>query len=205
MIGGDLLNLTMFGRHGHTERDVNFRHTLQVGAKVLDAFAHVVDEIVICPGNHDARLVHKMRAMTGGFGFHEIMSMIIHEMTPGIIAQENLIYTERNFFIYNDQWAIVHPKNYSKIPGKVPRDLAQIHQLCVVSGHTHHAPCAVATHDGRFMGLENGCMLDISNEEYLQDMDSYPHHKRGFTELIKAPDGVTRYRQHSEMKLNLDP
>jgi predicted phosphodiesterase len=200
LIGGDLMDLCMFGDYGHNDKDSSARKTIEDTAYILRALYQVFDEIYICQGNHDLRFT---KAIKGKLGFDELMDMIRYRVSSHILM-DHLHTSPRNFILCQDNtWAIVHPKNYSKIATTVPRKLAELHQMNIIGGHTHHPPSFASTSNGKFVGLENGCIQDRSVVSYLKDMDLFPQHMYGFTELIKCPDGKTRFRQISEQDLNL--
>ena len=201
VIAGDFLDFTMFSDFGIDDRDINFRKSIAMGSQVLASFAKMCDFIVVTPGNHDMRLVKKMKKMTGGFGFREIMQLMLsEEILRPVLGKFS--HSGRNFCIINNQWAAVHPVSYSKIPGKVGLDLAVRHQVNIINGHTHHPPAVMPSPCGKFVALENGCMSDSTAQGYLQNMTTFPQHVNGFTILMKCKD-KTRFKQISAQDIRL--
>jgi len=207
VIAGDFCDFNMFSNHGQVEKDTSFRQAITFAGLVMDSLAAVFHRIHICPGNHDVRPQRIIKKLTGDFGFWVVFKLIQDAMTPGIILSRNISMTERNFIEINtDQefpWAAVHPVSYSKIPNKVPTDLATRHQVCVVSGHTHHPPSFGNTPCGKFVGLENGALLDTRYTTYTTNMSMFPQHMNGYTLLIRCKD-KTKFAQYSQQGFNYE-
>jgi len=199
IIGGDFLDLSMFSQFGHNNKDSDAKKSIEDGAIVLRALYKLFDYIYMCAGNHDERF---MKALNGHLGFDDLMKMLRSDIR-GHIPDTHLLTTSRNFILCQDKtWAIVHPRNYSKIATTVPRKLAELHSMNVISGHTHHPPGYASTSNGLHVGLENGCIQDKSLVGYLKDMTLFPKHMFGFTILLKCNDGKTRFKQISEQDMN---
>lgn len=147
-----------------------FVQSLKVGKRVLRTLLGVFDRIEIIMGNHDVRL----NRVTNG-ELH--LGMLLQELTP--------VQVSCYHFCYLDDILIAHPKNYSKIPLSVSRELADINRCRVIMGHTHHLCWGYSK--GGYEVAESGCMRDPLRTEYkAMRKTRHPRWNPGFVFVLNG-------------------
>jgi len=197
-IVGDLVDFTAGYKFGHSEVDHSMRQSIRDAGYLLTAFAKVFDVIVYTKGNHDDRVSKKMDKL---LGFPELVVLIRDAMESRCILDDNFLWSDYNYSIVNGSYMTVHPHNYSRLACTVPRKIAERHQISVITGHSHHAPSFVPTVCGRFVAIENGCLVQREKVGYTKDITTFPLHQNGFTILQVDNKGRTRFALVSDLSL----
>jgi len=167
VIAGDLLANDALGYWPSEDTDESGRYTvedsLQDGGRVLEALFQHFKRIVIIKGNHDQRGTRVKE-----WGFFEMMRR----------SWENLGDLDISFY----KWCIIQGKRvehfgaYAKVPGSVSRDRAEIEQMDVAGGHTHHLSM-VFTKDGQHQAIELGhCTLP--EKRYYKTVNGTTRHPK---------------------------
>lgn len=122
------------------------------------------EDIYYCPGNHEIRMLNKLERK---LQFKTLLKMAM----SGIEQSGTVIHvTEYPRILMKginrpDTW-LGHPRDYSRIRGRIPSRLASVFHTNIVTGHTHHL--SLSTDDSnRYYTVETGCLADPSKQEYL--------------------------------------
>jgi hypothetical protein len=138
---------------------------LEEGKAILEELFQHFSKIAVIKGNHEARAA-RVREM----GFFRMMEK----------RWEELGDLELSFYKWcevrsgGETFRIEHPGNYSKVPGSVVRDRAEIEHSHVLAGHTHHLSLSF-TKTGKHLAGDLG------------------HCTRPRARYYKAVDGTTRH------------
>lgn len=165
VIAGDFLALDALGFWPCEDTDESDNYTvadsLLDGELVLQSLFQWFTRIVLIKGNHEQRGTRAKE-----LGFFRMMQR----------AWEDLGELEISFY----KWCkvqgrrIEHPGNYSKVPGSVVRERAEIEGCDVAGGHNHHFSWSF-TRDGNYAAIDLG------------------HCTRPETRYYKMVNGTTRH------------
>jgi predicted phosphodiesterase len=146
------------------------------------------DGVYVVTGNHDMR---------------------VRWATNGQLGLDTLIYSGKVTitpigYLYlcskSVDWKITHPKNYSKIPGSVARQIAINEDINVVAAHSHHLSWSV-TSNGKYVAIDGGHCRDVYRTAYKVEADTtYPKWCSGFT-VIKDGFGYILSKQFTDWSL----
>ncbi|MFA5247885.1 MAG: hypothetical protein WCX79_00405 [Candidatus Paceibacterota bacterium] len=192
-IDGDFLdcdNLSIFTSVTESNRSVSitWKAEKDEGRKIMTRLLEWFEEIYICSGNHENRII----ALTGGKeGFKDIvLAMMPRNIT--ISDYERRVHsTTDDFMILNhncvdengndriQEWMLCHPKNFSILPLRVAR------ALCAKFGkniHMAHGHNLLQGRDisGRFICIEGGGLFDREALEYTCKTTTHPVMRSGF-------------------------
>jgi hypothetical protein len=190
IFAGDLFNNTMFSRHGpgintHIE---TFKGALEIaGAMIREILdSTVIREIHIIPGNHDEWWIkHNSLHM----GMRELVTLAYPEGAPfnGPVYVYELPSIQAS--IDDKSWTFMHPGVYSRISGKVARDMADLYQMNVGVAHGHHLGMVYST-NGKYDAVELGGLFDERYFDYKhQKITSHPAWRSGFV-VIEDGDPI---------------
>ncbi len=192
-IDGDFLdcdNLSIFV--SNTESNVNKTITWQgekvEGQKIMTRLLEWFDDIYICAGNHENRIV----ALTGGKeGFLEI----IHDIMPENITiadyrkrvhatiDDHMFLNHEYIDEYGEkqiqEWMLCHPKNFSILPLRVARALSAKYGKNIHMAHGHNL-LQGRDISGKFICIEGGGLFDREAMEYTCRTTTYPMMRSGF-------------------------
>ncbi len=126
--------------------------------KIITSMTEWFDEVYIISGNHCKRL---------RWGTHgEFTADFLLADIPGVITTP---FSRLYLTSGKQEWLICHPKTYSKVPGTLARDIAEIENINVVAAHTHLLSWSI-TKDGRHLALDGGHCRDASRTLYKVEM-----------------------------------
>lgn len=192
-IDGDYLdcdNLSIFTSATESNREVSitWKAEKDEGRKVMTRLLEWFDEIYICAGNHENRII----ALTGGKeGFKDI----ILAMMPRNITIENyerrvrsttddfMIMRHKYFNEYGEEriqeWRLCHPKNFSILPLRVARALAAKFEMNIHMAHGHNLLMG-RNISGKYICIEGGGLFDREALEYTCRTTTHPVMRSGF-------------------------
>lgn len=148
VVAGDFLAFDEFSNWPSEEGDTKrtLADTLWSGGDVLKSLFEWFDEISIIKGNHEQR----------GTRRKELALFQLMEQTWSELGSLNISYYKWCRAVSGGKtFRIEHPGNYSRVPGAVVRDRAEIEQESTLGAHTHHCSWSV-TKDGRFEAVDLG-------------------------------------------------
>lgn len=143
---------------------------LDIAVAVLRALSRQFDRISLLEGNHEKRL---NRFVEGNL----TTSYLIKMACPGV---QTTYFSQVELLSGGKEWLVCHQKNYSKIPGSVPREIAEVQRKNVVCAHTHHLSES-QTKCGTLMAIDGGYCRDEKRTMYkVQDVTRHPKWNPGF-------------------------
>jgi hypothetical protein len=192
-IDGDFLdcdNISIFTSVTESNRQVSitWKAEKDEGRKVMTHLLEWFEEIYMCAGNHENRII----ALTGGKeGFKDIiLSMMPKNIT--ISDYEKRVHsTTDDFMILNhtyvdedgnnqvQEWRLCHPKNFSILPLRVARALCNKFEKNIHMAHGHNLLKGRSI-SGKFACLEGGGLFDRAALEYTCKTTTHPVMRSGF-------------------------
>lgn len=185
IIGGDFTALDSVSSWATVYRSAGAMGLLQelvFATRVLESAFTWFDNIYAIMGNHEWRLG---RALDGQLGPYDVIKTSAGEV---IVKPYDYMYLNTS----RGRVKVIHPKNYSRTPLAVPRNVIAVEEpRChILSTHTHHSASGLDP-SGHYELMEIGCLRDPLRTQYKQQHQSnHPQWVQGFA-VIK--DGW-RYR-----------
>lgn len=168
IIDGDFFDFQTISKF-KKDADHKLKLEFTMGRKILQSLLNQFDEIYLIPGNHDERL--------GRFVDYEFDLNFLFEV---LIPDNKISITSYRYCILNEDWRITHPHNYSKVKGSVAQELADVHQMNIIMGHTHYTSFSY-NKSGTFECYEIGGLFDKNKIEYYNVKDTRnPKWNNGF-------------------------
>lgn len=174
LMAGDFWNMNALARFepGMGQSDQGKGGELEtewrMGRVVMDKLLDTFQEIIVLFGNHDWRFARKLGYT---IQFKAAMEMLFTGLDTGRLRFTNLDHAYVRTALHD--WYIAHPESYTKIPLRNARELADIHDMSVMTAHSHHMAWGYAK-NGRHMVVELGGLFDRSKTAYLQRTTTYP-------------------------------
>lgn len=171
----DLFDFEVLSDHTKTGDVLPLSKELRVAGSLIQYLTHHFD-LYMFDGNHGRRMTRRLKEPIE-------MRQVIYAALEGREVRNRIITTEREMLTMDTNWLFAHPTTMSsKIPGKVPSDLAVKYQRNVLSGHTHKRGYMSA---GAFIGLEVGCSLSSNAIWYKEHgANNYVPFELGFALII---------------------
>lgn len=178
IINGDFMASDGLSAHPPPPKDIaptpSFDSDKRVAKSIIRALARQFFDITLLEGNHERRLSRFT------FG-NETVSHMINEF-----AEDAGIGIRASYFAHVDlisggkEWLVCHQKNYSRQPGSVARDIAEIQRKNVICAHTHHLSES-QTKCGQLMAIDGGYCRDEKRTMYkVADITRHPKWNPGF-------------------------
>ena len=179
VIAGDLMNMDALSRHEMKQiEEGSLPGEIEAANKAMIAILDTFERVILTRGNHDERWA---RALQNKLMFTESMRVLLHDVPAE--AKKRLLITESDHvYVHTSQgkWLFCHTRSYSRIPGKVPSDIALIEMCNVGAGHRHHFGVSHASNG--FTVLELGGFFDGNSTEYLHYYkNNFPKWQQGYT------------------------
>jgi hypothetical protein len=147
---------------------------MQTGAEIILGLSEWFEEFLLITGNHDERVYV---ATMGEVSFGDYL----HDLVPGVKITP---FWQAYLHSGEEDWLICHQANYTKQPGVVARDIAEIQHINVLAAHTHHLSFSLDK-SGNYMCVDGGHCRDVERTLYKQrKMSRYPAWSSGFV-MIK--------------------
>lgn len=169
VIVGDGLNLGAFSSWG-ANPEYPWSREQDAAAIWLHTMRKHFKKIYWLKGNHEHRI---SRRTENQMGYRELVRALMFraaEITGETLVYNpndgELVFSDYQFSLLGDKWLLAHPGNYSVIAGRVASTLAEKFRRHIVGAHGHGAG-EIQTRDGRFYGIELGCMCDILRTDYI--------------------------------------
>lgn len=175
IINGDLIDANQISRHAgsYARRGAEFGNDLDAAEHVLNILTECFEHVYMDAGNHDMRMIHRFG---GEMSFQRAMKMI------GTF--NNLKVSSRSFLHVNNDVLVCHPRQYSKVRGKLAQDLALVKHKHVLTGHQHHSAKTISV-DGRWQACDSGCIADTKHQDYVRnEASTYAEPVEGFAAIF---------------------
>lgn len=190
ILNGDVMDLNAISKHAgsYWRRGQELEDDMRAAEVIIAHLCQKFERIWWISGNHDTdRLV---RAFKGEIQAQRLLQMVG--------KQANLKITVRSYMDVNETIRVCHPRQYSKIRGKMTQDLSQRWQKTIVAGHLHHSastqsPC------GRFQAIEVPGLQKTDIQDYIRnELNTMPEPCNGFAvivgELVQVFDKFTPWK-----------
>lgn len=180
LIVGDWINCDAFSYYPPIVPEISFFTECQGSRDLIARYNEHFDLILLTLGNHEKRYLKSKRGM---LSVNELMGNISHYEKTFKISP----YPYVNIVSGGVKWRATHPRDYSRITGKLGDELAQKHQSNMVLLHQHHVG-KVMDSWGRYVIIDGGGIFDVQKMAYVALADSrMPAMVNGFTVI---QDGV---------------
>lgn len=169
VIPGDLFDQPMFSKYEHKDKTNEFEIEATATEQFVLKLCELFEDVIILPGNHDLRILKMLNYKWDFVSF-----------VKKLIRHEKLIISNYPKLIVNDEWRIIHPKNYSTIRTRVPARKSLLEEQSIISCHGHHA--GIAPSDNNKHVVVEACVLcDTRKVAYLAENETlYPKWVEGF-------------------------
>ena len=179
IINGDFLALDCFSNWMRSAvYKLSLDDEIDQAKQVLLTMNNQFKRIVWSTGNHERRVAYR------------VDGQLNHSKLFETIDRNALTISEYGYCILQSgppgsiPWFITHPKNYSRIPLSLARELAAARLMHILSGHTHHQAMG-RDRSGRFWLVDGGCCRDVSKTRYKSvEVTTHPAWNSGFTIII---------------------
>jgi hypothetical protein len=159
-IGGDLVDLSSLCYWGRQIR-IELQDELDAGKDVLKAISRNFEHKVLCGGNHERRLVRQLKDSIS----------LVQALDQFLETGTNTKTTNRTWFWLRSggqKFKVGHPRNYSKVPGRVPYRLAEKYHCHIITGHGHVWAQARDISDSYWV-IDAGCCLYPKGVAWLEE------------------------------------
>lgn len=165
VIAGDLLHLDSFSSFFPHQPEADFLIERKEATSTVRTLLKTFDEIDLTWGNHEQRI---SRFVNYKYSFEVLMRWIFQDLTKAEHKRIRISNLDHLMYKTEDRvFRVCHPNSFSKIPLKIPRELAQKYGTSVINAHSHHCAMGVAP-DGHNLIFEGGGLFDKSKTEYIQ-------------------------------------
>ena len=128
IINGDFIALDSFSAWAKsTVSRIAFSDEKEPAIQILKLFLSHFPKIVIITGNHERRLPHLVDG-------HISVGTFFTTLAGVEFSEYAFCYLRSG----GKKFLCCHPDNYSRVPLTVARGIASIHQINVITGHSHH-------------------------------------------------------------------
>ena len=164
LIVGDWLNCDAFSYYPPIVPDISFETECRASRDLIAHYSEHFELILLTLGNHEKRYLKSKRGM---LSMNELMGHISHYEKAFRISP----YPTVKIVSGGVPWLATHPRDYSRITGKLGDDLAQKHQSNIVVLHQHHVG-KVMDSWGRYVVIDGGGVFDTRKMAYVALEDS---------------------------------
>lgn len=210
IIAGDFFNYDRFSKWPSSGLEVDWLDEKIAAREVFKSLMEIQKKVGFTiywfGGNHEARIWHLLGARED---FATIVDQVVdlgktkkfvlytnfeylylfpeplrYEIERGLRKLEDLSMRERE-----KCWMVCHPMNYSRIPARTPRAIANIEDMNVICGHAHHLALNYSE-NGVYKGIDCGCMTEPSRNPYIAvKKGTHPKWNPGFAVVDKEGKG----------------
>lgn len=161
--------------------------------EIMFALAGAFSKIYVLRGNHDARLLKMAGKKLSLSSVWQMFAVPADEWRdydgnsyPNLL--NIMTITERYYMTMiggpTGTWRFTHQKNYSTVPGSVPRKIASKLGCNVVGAHTHHLCVTTSGTKDNYYAVEGGCLFDQRKIEYKEMRDTtHPENSVGWVTI----------------------
>lgn len=129
--------------------------------------------IYLMPGNHDFRL----EVMSEGKLSWKMLFIEFMDLYPDRFKIIDFPRVE-----LNEEWVVLHPDTYRKVPGSVARSFAEIEMKNIICGHSH-TTCQAQASNGKYAFDIGGCVDGDLVAYRWYTCKPYGEWKNGFIKL----------------------
>jgi predicted phosphodiesterase len=171
VIPGDFFDCDAYSTFIRFNHEISFKTELRNAAKILAELVSRFKNVYFTRGNHEKRW---MSLNQGMMGMEELFACTGIAKGYKVTLDDHLILKSGA-----ETWRVCHPKEFSRTPGKVPRELAKKYQMNIFGAHGHRMGWWMDD-TGRFQCVEGGGLFNKDKIEYLRDTSCYSETNPGF-------------------------
>lgn len=178
-VAGDWFNADAVSQYYPKQEAAGMLREVRASAISIEAALGVFDRVIITSGNHDYRYV---KALQYRLAFKDAMRMLFADVGAEFI--DRVVFSNLDYMMVSETetglWYVAHPKEYSRIPLRVPRELASKHLANVMGGHSHHTAVGFDK-SGEFICVELGGFFDNKAFQFTQASTTFPVWTPGYS------------------------
>lgn len=162
--GGDQWNMGSHGKHKRGVTDT-WKETKITSRAVFGFMDEFIDDHVLICGNHDEWYFRKQDYAQD---MDELVDLCVR-------VGGNVHWTNKDFCVIRtidecEDWRITHSRNYSKLPGALPRRIGKKFRMNCAQGHDHMlARYSLIKGNREHVYINGGCCLDLERMAYERD------------------------------------
>jgi hypothetical protein len=181
LIAGDGLDMHSFSGWG-ADPKLNWEDESKAAAAWLWVLYHSFEKIYWLRGNHEDRISRKTDWQVSAID--PIRSLLLKHADeigePFLYDPGKIKVSGYPKCIVDNEWEVVHPKAYSKLPLRVANSIALKRNMNVIVAHSHHAAQGFSD-DGRHVIIDSGGWFDEDLIEYVSKSETtHPNWQPGF-------------------------
>ena len=167
IIAGDLVNFDSLSQFDHIVPPTSFDTEIATAKAVLEYWAQHYS-ITLMMGNHEERLLKRYSEIIRFADLYRILTD-----TPKIDKERFTFSPYRHLELTANSglFRVTHPRNYSRIAGRIADQLSAKYHCNIISAHEHHLSLAMST-DNRYVCCNLGGLYDYTNMAYVMLADS---------------------------------
>lgn len=163
---GDLVNFDAVSAHPAIAPAMTLTQELSIAQRFLERLLQTFDRVLYVQGNHEDRL---HRVLAGALYGHPFMALLTGGMNDKRLTVS--LATRARVYAGGQVWHCTHQRSYSKLAGRVARELALKEQANVVSAHQHHVSISRDPFN-RYVAIDSGGLFDQRRMLYASRTDS---------------------------------
>lgn len=161
-----------------TQENKDLKKELDEDEEYLCQLADGFERVVFLAGNHEDRIMRMLEHWMGAERLGKLLGL-----SGGIVEMSDYYYIH-----IGNTWQATHPKNTSRIAGRIPSILAEKYNRNTVSFHGHLTG-QIQSMNGKLVGIDAGITADPLRLEYsMVRQSTYPVMTQGAVILLKDGD-----------------
>lgn len=203
IVAGDGLDMRAFSSWG-SDPECSWSQEMDGAAEWLWALYHSFTHVLWLRGNHEDRLARQTDWQLQASRFIDAIlthraRMLDQRFT---FNPERLTFSNYPHCSIDEEWMVVHPRSYSRIPLRIANQIALIRGVHVIAAHSHRAGWGWAD-DGKHVIIDTGGMFDERCIQYrAMAVTTHPAWQHGFvaykngTAALFSDPPFTDWRQY---------
>jgi len=167
LIGGDVFDMQAMSVYSAIVPRARIGAQEAAAEYLIQSWSEQFDEIDMILGNHDCRLLRLLNGAMPDSTFEDIFMSLMGNPDKVRISTYAYAIIESE----HGDWRVTHPRNYSRVPLSMARQLAHKYHQHIVSFHEHHDAEGFDT-SGDYVVRNVGCLADPEKFAYVQLVDS---------------------------------
>lgn len=167
---------------GASPNDVRFGDELVFAARALEGLVSNFEKVAFMAGNHDQRL---LRLLKWSLSLSDVFALVGKRMADGLRQhmEKKVTVSEYPYATINNRYFVAHASTYSKIPGAVARDVAEIRGMSTILGNGHLL-AMTKDRSGRHWAIDVGCLVQPDKVWYRSmRVTRHPNWTQGFVTI----------------------
>lgn len=173
---------------------ISFGQEVGYAVQVLEDLLTHFDRVFCLRGNHDDRILRLLRF---ALGLSDVFAIVGRRVALSLQRElaNKLQVSEYPFCHVGGNWLCAHPSTYSRIPGAVARDVAEVEGMNTVMGNGHLLSMSRDKSD-RYWAVDSGCLVDPQKVYYkVFKVRRFPKWSQGFV-LLRKGQPILVHREH---------